>query len=297
MPNWDRQYRLRAGIEGEKGFEVGEPDSRTKRAIHISFSVQKSDSTTMNTTKIKLWNLNKEQISILTKTGCQIEIMAGYGTSRPIVFRGTVSNVNESLDGSDRMVEIEAVDGFASLSETQVSISYSGKISTYKVFRDVANQINLPVTYSATAQDTLESSYFSNGYSFVGYAQYVLDEICEKTSLMWTIQNGILQIRKGSEGISTSVHRINKDTGLINIPKRVYSSATSDTNTTSDTASDMLYGYEIEYFMNGAIGIGDRVYVESKIVTGMFMVTSLVIEGDNLEGNWQCTAEITEATV
>lgn len=297
MPNWDRQYRLRAGIEGEKGFEVGEPDSKTQRAIHISFSVQKSDSTTMNTTKIKLWNLNKEQISILTKTGCQIEIMAGYGTSRPIVFRGTVSNVNESLDGSDRMVEIEAVDGFASLSETQVSISYSGKISTYKVFRDVANQLNLPVTYSATAQDTLESSYFSNGYSFVGYAQYVLDEICEKTSLMWTIQNGILQIRKGSEGISTSVHRINKDTGLINIPKRVYSSATSDTNTTSDTASDMLYGYEIEYFMNGAIGIGDRVYVESKIVTGMFMVTSLVIEGDNLEGNWQCTAEITEATV
>lgn len=297
MPNWDRQYRLRAGIEGEKGFEVGEPDSKTQRAIHISFSVQKSDSTTMNTTKIKLWNLNKEQISILTKTGCQIEIMAGYGTSRPIVFRGTVSNVNESLDGSDRMVEIEAVDGFASLSETQVSISYSGKISTYKVFRDVANQLNLPVTYSATAQDTLESSYFSNGYSFVGYAQYVLDEICEKTSLMWTIQNGILQIRKGSEGISTNVHRINKDTGLINIPKRVYSSATSDTNTTSDTASDMLYGYEIEYFMNGAIGIGDRVYVESKIVTGMFMVTSLVIEGDNLEGNWQCTAEITEATV
>lgn len=297
MPNWDRQYRLRAGIEGEKGFEVGEPDSKTQRAIHISFSVQKSDSTTMNTTKIKLWNLNKEQISILTKTGCQIEIMAGYGTSRPIVFRGTVSNVNESLDGSDRMVEIDAVDGFASLSETQVSISYSGKISTYKVFRDVANQLNLPVTYSATAQDTLESSYFSNGYSFVGYAQYVLDEICEKTSLMWTIQNGILQIRKGSEGISTSVHRINKDTGLINIPKRVYSSATSDTNTTSDTASDMLYGYEIEYFMNGAIGIGDRVYVESKIVTGMFMVTSLVIEGDNLEGNWQCTAEITEATV
>ena len=46
--------------------------------------------------------------------------------------------------------------------------------------------------------------------------------------------------------------------------------------------------------MNGAIGIGDRVYVESKIVTGMFMVSSITIEGDNLEGNWQCTAQITE---
>ncbi len=49
-----------------------------------------------------------------------------------------------------------------------------------------------------------------------------------------------------------------------------------------------------ELLMNGAIGIGDRVYVESKIVTGMFMVSSITIEGDNLEGNWQCTAQITE---
>lgn len=297
MSNWDRQYRLRAGVKGEKGFEVGEPDSKTNRAIHINFTIQKSDSTTLNTTKIKLWNLNSEQISILTKTGCSIEITAGYGTSRPVIFKGTVANVNESLDSADRLIEIEAVDGFASLSETTVSLSYSGKISTLKVFKDVANQLNLPVCYSATAQTTLENSYFSNGYSFVGYAQYVLDDICELTSLMWTIQDGVLQIRKSSEGISTTIHKINKETGLINVPQRVYSSSTSNTDTTTDTVSDMLYGYEIEYFLDGSIGIGDRVYVESKIVTGIYMVSDLTIEGDNLEGNWQCTAKIVEASI
>ena len=111
---------------------------------------------------------------------------------------------------------------------------------------------------------------------------------------MWTIQNGVLQIRRKNEGVSTAVHKLNKETGLINIPKRVYSSQTANTDTSSDTTADMLYGYEIQYLMNGAIGIGDRVYVESKIVTGMFMVSSITIEGDNLEGNWQCTAQITE---
>lgn len=295
MSNWDRQYRLRAGVEGEQGFEIGEPDSKTNRAIHINFTIQKSDSTTLNTTKIKVWNLNSEQINILTQTGCTIEIMAGYGTSRPVIFRGTVANVNESLDSADRLVEIEAVDGFASLSETVVSVSYSGKISTLKVFKDIANQLNLPVSYSSTAQGTLESSYFSNGYSFVGYAQYVLDDICELTSLIWTIQDGVLQIRKSSEGISTTVHKLNKDTGLINIPQRVYSSSVSSTD--SDSVSDTLYGYEIDYFMNGAIGVGDRVYVESDIVTGIYMVSDLTIEGDNLEGNWQCTAKIVETTI
>lgn len=296
MANWDRQYRLRAGVEGSKGFEIGEPDKTTNLAIHINFTIEKSDSTTLNTTKIKLWNLNKEQINILTQTGCQIDITAGYGASRPVVFRGTVSNVNESLDGADRLVEIEAVDGFAELSETVVSVSYSGKISAAKILKDAADKLNLPVSYSATAQEILERSYFSNGYSFVGYAQYVLDDACSKASLMWTIQNGVLQVRRSSEGISTALHKLNKDTGLINIPKRVYSTQTANTDSSIDTTSDMLYGYEIEYFMNGAIGIGDRVYVESSLVKGVYMVSKLQIEGDNIEGNWQCTAQITEVS-
>lgn len=83
MANWDRQYRLRAGIEGGRGFEIGEPDKVSNLAVHISFTIEKSDSTTLNTTKIKLWNLNKEQINVLTQTGCQIDITAGYGTAHP----------------------------------------------------------------------------------------------------------------------------------------------------------------------------------------------------------------------
>ena len=113
---------------------------------------------------------------------------------------------------------------------------------------------------------------------------------------MWTIQNGVLQVRRSSEGISTALHKLNKDTGLINIPKRVYSTQTANTDSSIDTTSDMLYGYEIEYFMNGAIGIGDRVYVESSLVKGVYMVSKLQIEGDNIEGNWQCTAQITEVS-
>lgn len=294
MANWDRQYRMRAGVDGATGFEIGEPDEYG-RAIHISFSVERSDSSTLNSTKIKVWNLNKSQIGTLMTTGCEIQLMAGYGTSRPVIFKGTVSNVNESLDGADRLIEIEAVDGFADLSETVVSVSYSAKTSTYKVFVDIANKLGLPVAYSASAKGILEKSYFSSGYSYVGYAQYVLDDISAVTSLTWSIQNGVLQIRKESEGVSTYVHLLNKETGLINIPKRVYSSSVSSTD--YDTVSDTLYGYEVEYLMDGSIGVGDKVQIESEIVKGVFMVTTLTIEGDNVEGNWQCTAEVTEATV
>ena len=73
MANWDRQYRLRAGVEGSKGFEIGKPDEKTRQAIHINFMVERSDSTTLNTTKIKLWNLNKEQIKRVNAVGLSIK--------------------------------------------------------------------------------------------------------------------------------------------------------------------------------------------------------------------------------
>lgn len=295
MLNWNRQYRMRAKLNGETKFEIGEPDETTHLALHIHFSVEKTDSTTLNSTKIKLWNLSPESVNVLLQTGCAVEINAGYGESMPLIFRGVVSNVEESIDGADRLIELEAVDGFASISKTKVSISYKGKTMALTVLLFVAEKMGLPIVYSKSARAVLENSYFYNGYSYIGYASYALDKICSITGLSWSIQNGILQMRKKGEGVSRSVHLINKETGLINIPKRIYSSSVSSTDTETDTASDSLYGYEIEYFLNGAIGIGDTVYVESGIVTGYFMVYEITMDGDNLEGDWTCTAKITEA--
>lgn len=296
MANWDRQYRLTCEADGSS-FEIGEPDAVTGRAIHINFSIEKSDSTTLNSTKIKVWNLTKSQIGILSTTGCMVTLCAGYGNSRPVVFYGVVSNVAESLDSSDRLVTIEAVDGFLSVSETVVSVSYSRKTTCYTIFCDVAERIGIAVVCSSYAKRILQTKIFTNGYSYIGYAQYVFDDIANKTSLVWSIQDGVLQMRKSTESISTTLHVISKDTGLVNIPERVYSSQVAATDTSSDTVADTLYGYKIQYFMDGSIGIGDRIYLKSNIATGTFMVSSLTIDGDNIEGEWKCTAEVTETTV
>ena len=158
MANWDRQYRLRAGVEGSKGFEIGKPDEKTRQAIHINFMVERSDSTTLNTTKIKLWNLNKEQINVLTQSGCQLNLSAGYGASRPIIFKGTVSNVQESLDGADRHIGMDAVDGVEDLGKGVVDISYGGNIATSKILQDEAAIHHPPVTYQTTAQEIVDKS-------------------------------------------------------------------------------------------------------------------------------------------
>jgi len=300
MNNWDRQYRLKAGVAGSRGFQVGEPDEHTKRALHINFSIEKTDGSALNTTKIQLWNLTKDQISILSKEQCSVELFAGYGDSRPCIFKGTVSLVTEDLDGSDRMVEFEVVDGFAELNDTYVSLSYSGKIQVKKILEDTASKLALPVRFSPKALRRMSSKYFSNGYAFAGKAKNVLTEMCNKAGVTWTIQNCVLQVVSKNETISKIVHKLSKETGLIGIPKRLYNSAVSASTDESGTESGTqgtLYGYEVTFFMNGAFCINDLVYLESKIVTGNFRISTLKIEGDNLSGDWQCTAELVEAGV
>jgi hypothetical protein len=53
-------------------------------------------------------------------------------------------------------------------------------------------------------------------------------------------------------------------------------------------------GYEVIYFLNGAVGIGDYVKLECEAVTGFFRVFSIEMNGDNIAGDWTCTAVLLE---
>ena len=291
---FDRQYRLKAGVAGEEGFEIGEPSSPHNSALHISFSVERTDSQTLNTTKISIWNLSEAHINTLMRDNCTIEICAGYGNARPCIFRGTVTNVQTALDGSDRATDIEAVDGFGQLTDTYVSLSYKGKVNVEELIEALASQMGTPVLYSPSARQIARNRNLSSGYSYVGAVKTALTGVCGIVGLNWSIQNGTLQVQKTGEAVSQAVQVISPETGLIGVPKRIYNSAVTSGQETGSTLQDSLFGYEIEYFMNGNIGVNDLIALESKVASGIFRVYKLQIDGDNLSGDWQCTAQILE---
>ena len=134
----------------------------------------------------------------------------------------------------------------------------------------------------------------SSGYSYVGAVKTALTDVCGLVGLNWSIQNGTLQIQKTGEAVSQAVQVISPETGLIGVPKSIYNSAVTSGQETGSTLQDSLFGYEIEYFMNGNIGVNDLIALESKVATGIFRVYKLQIDGDNLSGDWQCTAQILE---
>ena len=283
MKQFDRQYRLAAGPAGGTGFEVGATTPESPTALHIRFTVDKCDTETPNIATISLWNLNPEQLAILNENDCVVTLRAGYGSNMPLLFIGTVTYIETSLDGGDRETYFELADGRVELRDSYVSLSYSGVINTKKIIEDVAAEMGATVSFSYNAQ----YADLPAGFSFVGLGRVALDKACASSDLQWTIQNGILQVKMLRDTMTRQVFLLNPESGLLSIPKKI--------NYGKDSVDDVdQSGYEVEYLLNGAIGIGDYIRLESKIVKGYFRIKSLELRGDNLEDDWICTAKLIE---
>lgn len=279
MENFNRQYRFSAGQSGAAGFELGEGNPISP---HISFSIQKQDMETSNSAKITLWNLSKEHLMALEEEDCMVMLKAGYGGRMPLVFMGMVSHTVTTPDGADTATEIEAVDSLAEIRDTYISVSYAGNINAKKLIDDTAGQMGVVVTYG----HDVSFADIPNGYAFIGKGKEVLNKACSVSGASWSLQNGILQVKKSRGVISQEVYVISPETGLISIPKKIKLAG-------DDTGGEQS-GYEVVYLMNAAIGIDDYVKLESRYASGFFRVQSLKIDGDNLEGSWQCTAQLYE---
>lgn len=283
--NFDRQYRLAAGQAGGTGFEIGETSKTQPVPLHVNFSLQKSDLETQNTGRVTVWNLNKSQLAVLNEKDCVVSLRAGYGNQLPLIFAGIVSYVCTSLDSADRKTEIEVIDNLVEVRDTYVTVSYNGTVNWKTIFDDVAAQMGVAISYSYNA----EFVDISNGFSFVGLARDIMTKGCKCCNLSWSLQNGVMQVKKPGDVMSKEVFVLSPDTGLLGIPARVVL-------TQEDSTAENQLGWDVEYFLNGAINIDDYVKLESETVTGFFRVYSLEISGDNVSGDWICKARLLEVS-
>ena len=263
--NFLRRYTLKCGPMGKLGFEIGNVSSAKETALHVSFNIEKSDAETANTAKIQIWNLSDQNLRILeTKDG-------------------NITNVVTTPDNADRMTELEVVDGRVALRDTDVSVSLNGSVNCMDVYTFLASQMGIPVIFAPG----LTYKVLPNGFSFVGSARNGLQKLAGYCGHRWSIQNQILQVTWPGRPVSVRGYLLNNDSGLIDVPKRITLSASSG-------KEEPVNGWEIRYLLNGAIGINDTVMIESSVVSGYFRVRKVTMDGDNLEGDWICTAQVLE---
>lgn len=281
--NFYRQYRLTIGKAGGTGSEIGETSKSQPVALHVNFSIQKTDLEAQNTGRVTVWNLNKQHLAALDKKDCALALKAGYGNRLALIFAGIVTNSRTSLDGADVKTEIEVVDNLVEVRDTYVTISYTGTVNWKTIMDDVANQMGVAVTYSYNA----EFVDIPNGFSFVGQAKEIMNKGCKCCGLVWSLQNGVMQVKKPGDVMSKEVYVLSADSGLLGIPARV-------TEAAAQGKSEPEIGWDVEYFLNGAIHVDDYVKLESEKVSGYFRVYSIEITGDNVTGDWICKARLKE---
>ena len=292
MVNWLRQYRLVAGPSGGTGFEIGEEING--RALHIAFNVQKNAEKASNEAKIQVWNLTQEHRAMLKEKNCVVELRAGYGDLIRPIFVGIVSNVTEQIDGSDRYIEVECAEGTAD-TDAVATVSLTGEVMCRQVADIFVKEMGIPsVIYTEAAEKVLEETKYDNGFAFIGKAKDGFSNVCNKCGLKWSLQNGVLQVYNFGETVTQQGYLLSSETGLINIPNKIKIKEKGSESNDKSKGTEMN-GYEIEYFINGAIGVNDLIYVKSKELDGSFRVHSIEISGDNYDGDWICTAEIVEA--
>ena len=245
--NFDRQYRVACGPAGGTGFEIGATSPGQPVPLHISFSIQKSDLETQNTGKVTLWNLNKEHLSVIKEKDCILSLKAGYGNVMPLIFAGIISFVSTTNDGADRKTEIDVVDNLVEIRDTYVAISYNGTVNWKTIFDDVAAQMGVAVSYSYNAEFT----DIANGFSFVGQARDIMTKGCKCCGLVWSLQNGVMQVKKPNDVMSKEVFLLTPDTGLIGIPTQVVV-------TQAEATVENKIGWDVQYFLNGAIHIDEQ---------------------------------------
>ena len=283
MKLFDRQYRFAAGRAGQTGFEVGNTTPEQPTALRINFVVEKADTETPNTARVSLWNLNPEQLAALNEKDCFTVLRAGYGNNMPLIFTGTVTFIKTLMDGADHETVMEIADGRVPLRDTYVSLSYSRVVNTKLIIDGIAEEMGIAVTYSHNAH----FADIPNGFSFVGAGRVALDKACATSGLQWQIYNGVLQVKKKHDTMSREAYLLSPNSGLTGIPKNIIIAE-------KDVGLGEQAGVEVEYLLNGAIGISDFVRLESREIQGFFRVEWLELAGDNIQGAWKCTARLIE---
>lgn len=303
--NFIRQYSILFGVPGQIGTEI--TSIGKSRPLHINFNLEKADTESSNTGRLQISNLNDEHKALLGEDKCVVEIKAGYNDTMGTIFLGGVANPAETLSNADRTLEVELLDGLSNY-DSIGTMSMNGIITGDVIFEEIRKQMGVEsAVITDKAAELLKSAKYANGYCQVGKSKAALQSLMAKSGLTYTLQNGILQVFYPGEAISVQAYELSAETGLISIPKKITLTESSASKGTkgkvasigsgTSEKSNGTPGYEIEYLINGAIGINDLVKVESKSLSGIFRVKKQTFQGDNYSGDWKCTAQIVEVSV
>jgi hypothetical protein len=263
---YNREAILQVGVPGQEG--------RDFTGLRVSFQIEKTSESNSNTSRISVYNLNKENRSFVEQEGLNAILKVGYTppgseTLSEIIFQGDTKKVENKLQGADWLTTFEVGDGEAALVNSKFNKSFSKGLSLSSAIDEVAKTLGKPISVIQGIKDKV----FKNGLTLSGSTKEILDSLTLEGGVEWSIQDDEIIILPPTGTDGETAFLISRDTGLIGSPIK------------------REKGIELITALNPKIRPGRQIQVESKFLKGLFRVRKVIHDGDSLEGNWQSKVE------
>ena len=255
--------------------EFGRPGSTGKRFtdLSVTFRVTMSSRSAPHEAIIEARNLGPDSVALLQRDDVVVRLLVGYDEPR-LIFQGDPvrDGVEERLEGTDRVLRIQAQDGGRVFRQTELNVSYTTATTSGQVFDAIASQMGLPQGAVTLARDI----DYPHGVVLQGPAREVLDSLAEASNARWYITDGKLQV----------VPR----TGAISERAVVFDGTTARPNLIGSPARKDG-GVEVKGLIAPTLRPGKPFRVRSAFITGDYVATRVEFVGGLREGDFYVIAQ------
>lgn len=263
---YGREYKLTIGGSGE---------SIVIEKLRIAFDIEKTISSDPNPATFEIYNLSASNRNLISSGEYdRIQFDGGYEDGILTMFIGWINDVENRIDGDDKITVVTCSDGQKDYRESRTATTVAKGSTDKQIVAEVLK--GMPNTGEGV-QEIPTIKQLPRGKTLVGNSRDILSIIAKNQNADWSIQDGELLILPKDKALANDEgFLISRDTGMIGSPRK-----------TSD-------GLEVECYLNNLMKIGQLCRIESLVseFSGDYKITKLNMRGDFMSNDWKSILQV-----
>lgn len=296
-----RSYKLTLDDIEIEGGGVGE----SRFGLDVKFKVESSTKAGPNKIDLDVYNLNPDHRSALLKqSGSQVskkdrkpvpvQLEAGYEDDRGVIFRGELRNLVIKRDGGDFDISLAGSDAGYTMNVANINRNFAPGTRVFDVVLACANELGVGVGNLAGFSDISFpnlGSTFSEGYAINKSADKALTDLLFRGGLTWSVQRGVIQVKKNHRPVDGEVYLISPETGLVGTPEpevdaTVLPATTGKAN--PPVAAKRTGLIKVRTLLLHQLYPGAKIDLESESFKGGYQITQIDYLGETSGNDWYC---------
>lgn len=249
-------------------------------ALDCQFEVFKSTKREPNTASLTVFNMAQTTLGRINDTDQGlIRISAGYvGGLSSLLFVGEARGPVTEIQDVDRSITFEGRDGGRNYAISRMAQSYPPGTRAFDVLQDCVEAMRVGRGNLSEFQDFALShggADFPDGFTAHGQTHRIVNQICRGAGLRWSIQNNAFQLLRRRQALQTTAVRLSPETGLKDTPVKGKRGRVQ-------AISAIIPGLDP----------GRRLILESRTVSGTYIIKAVTYSGDTRGDNWDATIDL-----